>query len=42
MTVQDATASSSGYFDEFMWMGGMLGERLEMYLIKTCIATHWH
>jgi len=38
MAVQDVIASSAGYLDEFMWMGGMLGERYAFYNMHT----HWH
>jgi len=27
MKAEDVMASSASYLDEFMWMGGMLGER---------------
>jgi len=39
MTVQDAIASSAGHLDEFMWMGGMLGER---NALDNNMHTHWH
>jgi len=37
--VQDAIASLAGYLDEFMWMGGMLGER---NAFDNNMRTHWH
>jgi len=41
MTMQDAIASSAGYLDEFMWMGGMLMHLNNIQMHLNNMHTHW-